>query len=78
MNFIAQFFNHRFFMKDLTHREKEIIKLILDEYTNKELAAKLSISERTVESHRKNIFRKTNSRSIVGLVKYALKNNLDK
>jgi DNA-binding CsgD family transcriptional regulator len=40
--------------------------------TNAEMAKALFISERTVETHRKNIFRKTGSRSVLGLVKFAL------
>ncbi|OFZ00188.1 MAG: hypothetical protein A3K10_03510 [Bacteroidetes bacterium RIFCSPLOWO2_12_FULL_31_6] len=60
----------------LTKREKEIIKLIAEENTNSMIAEKLFISEHTVESHRKNIFRKTNAKSIVGLIKYAYENNL--
>jgi two-component system nitrate/nitrite response regulator NarL len=60
----------------LTKREKEIIGLIINENTNAQIADKLFISERTVESHRKNIFRKTNVKSIVGLIKYAYDNKL--
>ena len=60
----------------LTRREREIIKLIIDEYTNVMIADKLFISEYTVESHRKNIFRKTQAKSIVGLVKFAYENKL--
>lgn len=60
----------------LTKREKEIIKLIAEENTNSMIAEKLFISEHTVESHRKNIFRKTNAKSIVGLIKYAYENKL--
>lgn len=60
----------------LTDRELEILKLITEEFANKEIAAKLFISERTVETHRKNIFRKTNSNSLVGLIKYAFENKL--
>lgn len=60
----------------LTERELEILKLITEEFANKEIAAKLFISERTVETHRKNIFRKTNSNSLVGLIKYAFENKL--
>ena len=41
------------------------------EYNNKQIAEALFISERTVETHRKNIFRKTNTNSVIGLVKYA-------
>jgi two-component system nitrate/nitrite response regulator NarL len=56
---------------DLTRRELEIIKLIGAENTNGEIAEKLFISERTVETHRKNIFKKTGSKSVVGLINYA-------
>ncbi len=55
----------------LTNREIEIVRLIENEYSNKEIASHLFISERTVETHRKNIFRKTGTQSIVGLLKYA-------
>jgi len=57
--------------KGLTIREIEIVKLIEKEYSNREISEKLFISERTVETHRKNIFRKTNTQSVVGLLKYA-------
>lgn len=57
--------------RKLTNREIEIIKLINEEYGNKQISSKLFISERTVETHRKNIFRKTNTQSVIGLLKYA-------
>ncbi|MCE7862763.1 MAG: DNA-binding response regulator [Bacteroidetes bacterium CHB5] len=60
----------------LTAREREILNLIAKEYSNKQIADKLFISERTVETHRKNIFRKTNTSTLVGLIKYAFANNL--
>lgn len=60
----------------LTDREKDILRLIAKEYSNKQMAEKLFISERTVETHRKNIFRKTNTTSLVGLIKFAFANNL--
>ncbi|MBL7870208.1 MAG: response regulator transcription factor [Cyclobacteriaceae bacterium] len=60
----------------LTEREREILNLIAKENSNKQIADQLFISERTVETHRKNIFRKTNTTSIVGLIKYAFANNL--
>jgi DNA-binding NarL/FixJ family response regulator len=44
--------------------------------TNKQIADQLFISERTVETHRKNIFRKTNIHSAVGLVEFARKRKL--
>jgi len=60
----------------LTDREREILKLISKEYTNRMIAEELYISERTVETHRKNIFRKTGTNNLVGLIKFAYANNL--
>lgn len=60
----------------LTDREREILKLIAKEYSNKQIAEELFISERTVETHRKNIFKKTSTTSLVGLIKFAYANNL--
>jgi two-component system nitrate/nitrite response regulator NarL len=60
----------------LTDREVEIICLIEKEYSNKQIAETLFISERTVETHRKNIFRKTATNSVIGLVKYAYEHRL--
>jgi two-component system nitrate/nitrite response regulator NarL len=60
----------------LTDRELEIIRLIEKEFSNKQIAEKLFISERTVETHRKNIFRKTNTNSVIGLVKFAYEHKL--
>ena len=60
----------------LTSREQEIVRLIEKEYNNKQIAETLFISERTVETHRKNIFRKTNTNSVIGLVKYAYEHKL--
>jgi two-component system nitrate/nitrite response regulator NarL len=60
----------------LTEREREIIRLIEKEYSNKAIAESLFISERTVETHRKNIFRKTATNSVIGLVKYAYEHKL--
>ena len=60
----------------LTSREIEIIRLIEKELSNKQIAEKLFLSERTVETHRKNIFRKTNTASVIGLVKYAYEHKL--
>lgn len=57
---------------NLTEREIDIIECIAKEMTNAEMAKSLFISERTVETHRKNIFRKTGTRSVLGLVKFAL------
>ena len=63
---------NQFAQIDLTPREIEILKLISMEYTSNEIAEKLFISPLTVETHRKHLLKKTNSRSVVGLVKYAI------
>jgi two-component system nitrate/nitrite response regulator NarL len=55
----------------LTDREIEIIRMIEQDFGNKQIADMLFISERTVETHRKNILRKTHTQSVVGLLKYA-------
>lgn len=60
----------------LTPREIEVIKLIADELSNFEIGEKLFISERTVETHRKNIFRKTDKKSAAGLIKYAIEHKI--
>jgi two-component system, NarL family, nitrate/nitrite response regulator NarL len=61
---------------NITQREREIIQLIAKECSNAQIAEKLFISERTVETHRKNIFRKTGTKSVVGLLKFAMEHNL--
>jgi DNA-binding NarL/FixJ family response regulator len=60
----------------LTSREIDIIKCIAEDLTNKQIADKLFISERTVETHRKNIFRKTDMHSAIGLIEFAKKRKI--
>lgn len=60
----------------LSARELEVLKLIAKEYSNEQIGEKLFISERTVEAHRRNIFIKTKTKSIVGLMKYAINEGL--
>jgi DNA-binding NarL/FixJ family response regulator len=60
----------------LTNREIEIIRLIEKEFSNKQIAETLFLSERTVETHRKNIFRKTKTNSVIGLIKFAYEHKL--
>ena len=62
--------------ESLTPREKEIINLICKEHSNTEIAEILFISPLTVETHRKNIYRKTKTKTIVGLIKFAIENKL--
>ncbi len=60
----------------LTIREIEIVKLMEKEFSNKLISEALFISERTVETHRKNIFRKTNTSSVLGLIKFAYQHKI--
>lgn len=52
----------------LSPREKEIVDLMINGFTNKEISEKLFISESTVETHRKNIYRKTDTHSLTKLL----------
>ena len=61
---------------EFTTRELDVLKLILEEKTTSEIAEKLQISPFTVEGHRKNLMQKTNSKNVVGLIKYCLINNI--
>jgi DNA-binding NarL/FixJ family response regulator len=60
----------------LTRREKEILKLITEEYTNMEIAEKLNISIRTVETHRFSLLQKLNAKNTAGLVRSAIEMRL--
>ncbi|MBN8879121.1 MAG: response regulator transcription factor [Chitinophagaceae bacterium] len=60
----------------LSAREKEILGLIVKELTSEEIAEKLFISKKTVDNHRANILVKTQCRSTIGLVKFAIKSGL--
>ncbi|MDX8339537.1 response regulator transcription factor [Draconibacterium sp. IB214405] len=62
--------------KILTNRELTILKLFCKGYTYKEIGAKLNISPRTVESHKKNIQTKISVRSTAEMVEFAYQNNL--
>lgn len=60
----------------LSKREIEILKLICKEFSNAEIAEKLFLSISTVETHRKNLIAKLGVNNTVGLVKFALRNNM--
>jgi two-component system, NarL family, nitrate/nitrite response regulator NarL len=71
--------NDMIFLETLIHltpRELEVLKLLTEELTSAQIAGRLHISEYTVESHRKNLLKKTGTRSVVGLVTYALRNKI--
>jgi DNA-binding NarL/FixJ family response regulator len=60
----------------LTPREQEVLKLIAEAHTNREIADVLLLSEKTVESHRGNLMRKLGMRDRVELVRYAIRRGL--
>jgi len=60
----------------LTTREIEVLKLIAQEHSNQEIADKLFISIRTVDTHRRNMLEKLGARNTAGLVRYALQKGL--
>lgn len=60
----------------LTPREQEVIKLVAEGYTNKQIAETLVISEKTVERHRANILEKLGMRDRVELTRYAIRHGL--
>ncbi|HHM21165.1 MAG TPA: response regulator transcription factor [Bacteroidetes bacterium] len=59
---------------EITGRELEVLQYIAAEYTNKEIASKLFISPRTVETHRRNLIQKLRVKNTAGLVKYYFDN----
>lgn len=60
----------------ISRREKEVLDLIVKEHTTQEIAKKLFISLKTVESHRSNLLAKLNARNTAGLVRITMENNL--
>jgi len=60
----------------ITDREIEVLKLIVEEYSNSEIAEKLFISVRTVDTHRRNLLEKLGVKNTAGLVKYAIQKGL--
>ncbi len=65
-------------IKPLTEREKEVLVLLGEGLTSKQIALKLKISPKTVHAHRNNITSKTRSRNIVEVVKYAIREGFAK
>ena len=83
---LMAFFTRQFLVKEedkngpdeLTKRELEVLQLIFQGYSNKEIADKLFISVRTVTNHRANLNAKTNSKNTASLISFALRNKLVK
>ncbi len=62
--------------QDLSARELQVLKRIVDGLSNKEIATKLSLSVRTIETHRERIMRKLSIHTVAGLTKYAISKGL--
>ena len=63
-------------MPEITAREKDILRLIAQEYTTQQIADQLFISTHTVDTHRKNLLSKLQVKNTVGLVRYAFQHGL--
>jgi len=61
---------------DLTSRESEVLQLIAEGFSNKQIAAELSISIKTVEKHRQQVMNKLNIHDVAGLTRYAISKGL--
>lgn len=62
--------------ESLTDREIEVLKLITQELSTAEIADKLNITVKTIETHRRNLYKKIKVKNVVGLAIYAVKNNI--
>jgi DNA-binding NarL/FixJ family response regulator len=62
--------------KELTDKETEIVYCTCEEMTNKEIGEKMNLSPRTIEDYKEKIYRKTNTTSAIGIVKYAIARHL--
>lgn len=60
----------------LSDREKEVLVLVANEFSNQEIADKLFISIRTVETHKRNLLEKTGCKNVAGLVMYAVEKEI--
>ncbi|MEZ4923161.1 MAG: response regulator transcription factor [Crocinitomicaceae bacterium] len=63
-------------LESLTEREIEILKLVAEGLTNKEIGEELFISHRTVDTHRTNLMKKLDVNNVAGLIRFAMKNGL--
>ena len=63
-------------LQSLSHREREILQLIAEGLSSKEIAERLYVSTRTVESHRANVMSKLDIRKVAGLVRFAIREGL--
>ena len=68
--------NSAFFIPSLTRREKEVLELIVKEYTSEEIAETLFVTIKTVEAHRSNLIQKLGVKNVAGLVRVAIEKGL--
>lgn len=61
---------------EFSEKELEVMKLICEQFSNREMAARINLSSRTVEGYREKLLEKTHSRNTVGIVIYAIKNGI--
>lgn len=64
------------FLPKITRREKEVLELIVQEFTTDEIAEKLFVTHKAIEAHRSNLIQKLNVRNTAGLVKIAIEKGL--
>lgn len=62
--------------KNMSMQDVEILRLLCQEKTTKEIASDLGCSDRNIQSHRAKLMLRTDSKSMVGLVKYSIKNKI--
>jgi DNA-binding NarL/FixJ family response regulator len=76
VNSIQQINSNNEKLNGLSSRELEVLKMIASELTNEEIAQKLSVAKRTVDSHRQNLLNKLKVKNTAGLINYVHKNKL--
>lgn len=62
--------------EEITKGQKQVLELLCQQHSNTEIAKKMSISELTVKRHRQNLLERTNSKNLVGLIIYAIANDI--
>ena len=68
--------NSKSVLNELTQREKEILGLIAQGFSNKQIAEKLFVAVKTIDSHRTNLMNKLDIHNVAGLTRFAIQNNL--
>lgn len=61
---------------ELTMHERRVAALVAEGYQTKQIAFKLGVSPKTIDSHRQSVMRKIKAQSLVGIVRYAIRNGL--